>query len=209
MPYKMATSGSRLSFAPDHFVGRTTSTRFIEKIRFIGCYGILELFCGSCIACVRAQILQFKMPRRYKTVNTRNHWTTGQLDKAKEAVENGELNTSKAAEMYGIPYSTLRDRLKGKSIKQFGGRPSVLSFEEEKEISTSCQVLQKFGFPLNVDTAGIIVRDYLNDCKRENPFKNSLPGYDWWEGFLRRWPKLVQCKPQHLSSTEPLVHAMR
>ena len=122
------------------------------------------------------------------------------MEKAKQSVESGQLNTHKAGEMYGIPYSTLRDHLKGNSKKRYGGPPTVLSFEEEKEISTSCQVLQQFGFPLNIDTVGIIVRDYLKDCKRANPFKNSLPGYagDWWEGFLRRWPNLVQRKPQHL-----------
>ena len=160
--------------------------------------GYQNKFAAIASAYMRALVLLFKMPRRYRTVNNRNHWTTGQLDKAKEAVENGEVNTNKAAKIYGIPYSTLRDHLKGNNKKRFGGRPTLLSFEEEKEISTSCQVLQQFGFPLNVDTVGIIVRDYLKECKRANPFKNSLPGYDWWEGFLRRWPKLVQRKPQHL-----------
>ena len=71
------------------------------------------------------------MPWRYKTVTNRNHCTTGQLDKAKEAIENGESNTSKTAMMYGIPYSTLTDHLKGNSKKRFGGCPTILSFEEE------------------------------------------------------------------------------
>ena len=119
-------------------------------------------------------------------IYNRNHWATGQLDKPKEAIENGELNTSKAAKMYGIPYSTLRGHLKGNSKKLFGGRPTILSFEKEKEISTSCQVLQQFGFPLNVHTVGIIVHDYQKDCNGANPFKNSLSGYNWWKGFLRR-----------------------
>ena len=108
------------------------------------------------------------MLQRYKKVNNRNHCTTGQLDEAKEAIENGESNTSKAAKMYGIPYSTLRDHLKGNSKKWFGGCPTILSFEEEKKIYTSCQVLQQFGFPLNVHTVGIIVRDNQKDCNRAN-----------------------------------------
>ena len=70
--------------------------------------------------------------------------------------------------------------------------------KEKKEISTSGQVLQQFGFPLNVHTVGIIVRDYQKDCNRANPFKNSLPGYNWWDSFLRHWLKLGQRKPQHL-----------
>ncbi len=40
----------------------------------------------------------FKMPQSYKKAGTRNHWTTDQLHKAKEAAKSGQLNTNKAAE---------------------------------------------------------------------------------------------------------------
>ena len=39
---------------------------------------------------------------------------------------------------------------------------------------------------------------YLKDKGRRNPFANDRPGNDWWLGFMRRWPKLVERKPQHL-----------
>ena len=87
---------------------------------------IINYFAAIASAYMHVQVLLFKISQRYKTVNNRNYCTTGRLDKAKEAVENGELNTSKAAKMYGIPYSTLRDRLKGNSKKQFGGHPTIL-----------------------------------------------------------------------------------
>lgn len=103
----------------------------------------------------------FEMPQRYKKTGIRNQWTADQLDKAKEAVKSGGLNINGTAKMYGIPYSTLRDNLKGNSKKWYGGCPTVLHFDEEKEIYLSCQVLQQFGFHLNIDTAGIIVRAWL------------------------------------------------
>ena len=79
-----------------------------------------------------------------------------------------------------------------------------MTMDEEREIYRSCQVLQQFGFPLNVDTVGIIVQEDLNDIKRLNPFANSIPGQNWWEGFLRRWPELVKRKPQHLPKCRAL-----
>ena len=144
------------------------------------------------------------MPREYKKAGIKNQWSQEQLDKAMAAVRRKELNTNQAAKCYRIPYSTLSDHLKDKSKKRYGGSPTVMTMDEEREIYHSCQVLQQFGFPLNVDTVGIIIRDYLNDIKRLNPFANSIPGWNWWEGFLQRWPELVKCKPQHLPKCRAL-----
>ena len=60
----------------------------------------------------------------------------------------------------------------------------ILTCTEEKEITTFCQVLQEFGYPLTKGIVGIVVRDYITACRRENPFRDSTPGYDWWCGFL-------------------------
>ena len=43
-----------------------------------------------------------------------------------------------------------------------------------------------------------VVMDFLQKVSRPHPFKEK-PGYDWWAGFLKRWPQLVERKPQHLS----------
>ena len=138
------------------------------------------------------------MPRTYKRAGSRNKWTDEQLESAMKAVRKDKMKPHKAATMFGIPSSTLYDHLKGKSRKRFGGHPTVLSHVEEKEIARICEVLQQFGFPLTTDIVGIIIRDFLNDSERPNPFKDSVPGYDWWRGFLRRWPNLAQRKPEHL-----------
>ena len=144
------------------------------------------------------------MPRKYNKSGVKNHWDTEKLEKALVAVRGGELNINQAHKHYGIPYTTISDHLKEKSKKHYGGPPTVLTNDEEKEIYRSCQILQQFGFPLNTDTVGIIVKNYLNGMKRSNPFKQSTPGRDWWEGFLRRWPDLVKCKPQHLPKQRAL-----
>ena len=66
-----------------------------------------------------------------------------------------------------IPSSTLYDHLKGKSRRRYGGYPTILTCTEEKEIATSCQILQEFGYPLTKDVVGIIVWDYIMQQKRE------------------------------------------
>ena len=40
--------------------------------------------------------------------------------------------------------------------------------------------------------------EYLNCVSRSHPFKIK-PGYDWWMGFLKRWPQLVERKARSLS----------
>ena len=54
------------------------------------------------------------------------------------------------------------------------------------------------GFGLTRKIVGEIIMDYLKTINRPHPFK-VCPGYDWWKGFMRRWPTLTERKPQHLS----------
>ena len=46
---------------------------------------------------------------------------------------------------------------------------------------------------------GEVISSFLHDQKRSSPFKDGVPGKDWWRGFLKRWPSLSERKPQHLS----------
>ena len=40
--------------------------------------------------------------------------------------------------------------------------------------------------------------EFLQRVSRPHPFKVK-PGYDWWKGFLKRWPQLTERKAQSLS----------
>ena len=138
------------------------------------------------------------MPRRHQRSGCRNQWSDEQLQAALEAVRSGKMKVHAAALKFCIPSSTLYDHLKGKSRRRYGGHPTILTCTEEKEIATSCQILQEFGYPLTKDIVGIIVRDYITACGRI-PSQIPLLGiYNWWCGFLSRWPKLTQRKPEHL-----------
>ncbi len=138
------------------------------------------------------------MPKTYIRKGIKNQWTDVQMTAAKKAVQSGELSIGRAAVKFGIPKSTLGDHVKGTSSKRYGGPRTILSAAEEKEIVTDCMVLQELGFPLTRDLVSITVRDFLKDQERDNPFKDGIPGYDWWNRFLRRHPTLSERTPEHL-----------
>ena len=46
-----------------------------------------------------------------------------------------------------------------------------------------------------------IIQDFIREKELENPFKEDRPGRDWLDGFLRRHPKVVPRKTEHLSNS--------
>ena len=116
---------------------------------------------------------------------------------AKKAVESSKLSLRTAEERFDVPKSTIHDHLTGRCTKIGAGKPTVLTEEEEKSIVRSCQELAQSGFGLDRIMVGRVVRDYLAAQKRENPFKEGVPGKKWWQGFLKRWPSLSERRPQH------------
>lgn len=124
--------------------------------------------------------------------------TTSRLEsvaRAKKAIASEGLSLRKAAERYGLPKSTLYDQVCGR--KCGAGRPTVLTYEEEKSVARSCQELARLGFGLDRFLVGKVIRNYLINQGRETPFKDGVPGQKWWTGFLRRWPSMSERKPQH------------
>ena len=76
----------------------------------------------------------------------------------------------------------------------------MLTVTEEREIVTTCQVLQELGFGLTREIVSEVISDFLRGSARPSLFTGGLPGPDWWVGFMQRWPTLSERKPQHLSS---------
>ncbi len=66
-----------------------------------------------------------------------------------------------------------------------------MSYEEEKEIAYTCEILQVMAFPLNRETVTMVVQNYISSTERSNPFSNGIPGDAWWRGFIHRWPSLT------------------
>ena len=52
-----------------------------------------------------------------------------------------QMSLNKASKVYGIPVVTLHRHIHGGASKVGAGRPTILTYEEEKEIVYTCQVI--------------------------------------------------------------------
>ena len=112
-----------------------------------------------------------------------------------KAVNNKKMKVPMAARKYNVPVSPLYDHTRGKVAKIGPGAPTVLREMEEKEIVISLQVLQEMGFGLTKELVRIAIQDYQS--YRPNPFRDGLPGSDWWQLFLKRWKSQLSVRKPH------------
>ena len=50
--------------------------------------------------------------------------------------------------------------------------------------------------------------EFLQNVSRLHFFKEK-PGYDWWTGVLKMWPKLAERKLQHLQLRKCFIEAIK
>ena len=130
------------------------------------------------------------MVRHYKPKGTKNKWTQEQSEGALRDLHAGLGTANSIAKKYGR--TTLSDHEKGTSTKRYGGRPTVLTRGEIALTCTSTTWVwadSSYGWPCHKRLSTV----------RENPFRNSVLGYDCWQGFMKRWPVISERKPEHLS----------
>ena len=139
------------------------------------------------------------MVRNYKKKGDKGKWNEEDMIAAIEAVKVEKITVYEASKRFKIPRETLRSRVIGKVIlKARTGRPTTLTENEEAEIVETCQIFAEWGFGLRKEDVKGVVADFCRKLKRTNPFKQGVPGDDWWGGFMRRHPALVRRKPQAL-----------
>ena len=78
------------------------------------------------------------------------------------------------------------------------GRPPVLTATQEAEIVETCQIFSEWGFGLTKSDIVNVIGDYFRHTKHPNPFRDGVPGDDWWRLFIKRHPEVFKRKPQTL-----------
>ncbi|XP_074033108.1 uncharacterized protein [Leptinotarsa decemlineata] len=135
------------------------------------------------------------MPSKYKRVlGSRNYanYTQETLATAVEAVRSGNVSQRKASQEFGIPVSTIKNKLKNRHRNAYGGQP-VFTKVEEEALTTHICTLSAYGFPLDKTDLRNVVKNYLDrEGRTEEKFANNLPGKDWVKTFLNRNPILTQ-----------------
>lgn len=60
------------------------------------------------------------------------------------------------------------------------GRSTVIPEEIEKQIAKNLHEMEKYGFGLSRTEIMELVGDYVTKNMIKNPFKNGIPGEDWF-----------------------------
>ena len=130
-------------------------------------------------------------------------WNNEAMLGAMKAVSEG-TGVNRAALEFGVPKSTLKDRVAGKV--QHGsksGKTPYLTHDEEKELVDFLISSSKIGYPKRRDDVIGIVRRTL---EKKNGGLEDFTGKGWWARFMERWPMLSLRKGDSLA--QPRANAV-
>ncbi|XP_071645164.1 uncharacterized protein [Temnothorax longispinosus] len=132
------------------------------------------------------------------------------VGKALKAIRDG-MPIATASKTYKVPRTTLRNKLSGRAPETSGrvGREAVLGHNIEERLAQWLLETSRMGFPINKDSLLYSVKKLLEKEEHPNPFKDNLPGRKWFEGFLRRHPRVTQKKAEHLCKARAVLTERR
>ena len=110
------------------------------------------------------------------------------------------MSVRKASGHFGIPRSTLCDRLTGKIADDAApGKPPVIPREAEAKIAESVFEAADKGFGMSRLTVMKKAGDVCKKVGIRTPFRHGIPGKDWWQGFKKRNNQVALRKPEKLT----------
>lgn len=145
------------------------------------------------------------MPTFYKRKNNngRRQWNADSLQGAMDAVRNGIMGVNKAAREFGIPKSTLKDRIKASNAKVTTrlGPSSCLGDDAENKLVIHIKKLQAHGFAPDRESVRKWAFELAEKLKIQHKFNKETrtAGYDWLNLFLRRHPDIAIRKAEGVS----------
>ena len=120
---------------------------------------------------------------------------------AVEAVRAG-ASIREAASKYGVPRSTLGDRVSGRiDLNARPGRDPVFPKEVEDSMVGKAMSRADQGFGLSKRTMIARAGTLCKTMGLKNSFTNGKPGKAWWAGLKARHPELTLRRPEKLSTT--------
>ena len=137
---------------------------------------------------------------------TYKHWSDEAMRSAYTAVMDNELSPKEAADRYGIPYSTLRDRVSGRvRFGSHSGPKRYLDDDEEAELVTFLSGAASIGYARSKKEVITMVEAVLSSKGKANSVSSG-----WWESFIKRHLQLCIRKAEkvtyaRLKATDPIV----
>ena len=123
---------------------------------------------------------------------------------ALKSVKDGTMGCNRAATEFGVPKTSLKDRVSGRVIHGYkSGKAPYLSHAEEQELYDWLVLCASIGNPKSRDDVFGIVHKILH--KKERYPVEDIKWKGWWLHFMQRWPKLTLRKGDAL--TQPRATA--
>lgn len=128
----------------------------------------------------------------------RCNYEMSNLLSAIDLVKYGESITA-SSRGYSVPESTITAHIRGKYSMKKPEPCTILSEIEEEDLEKWIFHCAKQGFPVTKELLVDSLQLLLVYVKRENPFKNGIPGRHWYEGFLRIYPNVSKRLTENVS----------
>lgn len=120
------------------------------------------------------------------------------LLRAFEATRTG-VSVYRAARMYSVPESTLRDRTRGiVSLDGTRGPDTLLSHSEEQQLVDHISYMASIGYGYTKSNIQFMAAEFARSLGKKLNGDKAL-SHNWFYGFLKRWPDLKVVKPQKLN----------
>ena len=126
-------------------------------------------------------------------------YDVSKLAEAYKYISRTHIPVRKAAKMFGVPLTTLRDRIDGRvkvDIQKLGKSPKM-SHDEEKNFALHFVQMAELGYGYTRTEVINMATEYMHSVGRLADDKRL--SQNWYIGFSRRWPELKRVKPSALA----------
>ncbi|XP_064633674.1 uncharacterized protein LOC135491633 [Lineus longissimus] len=122
------------------------------------------------------------------------------LEKAYDFVISGAAGPWKASQLFGVPETTLRDRVAGRirPDTKRSGPPTILAPDVERTMVEHIEDMARRGYGYTRQDIVHLGNDLLLSLVKTTPTQKPL-SFKWYSGFMSRWPSLQLQTPRSLS----------
>ncbi|KAL4237347.1 hypothetical protein ACF0H5_002065 [Mactra antiquata] len=120
------------------------------------------------------------------------------LQKAIDATRGG-MSAYRASKLFSVPASTIRDKVKGRTVTKFNatvGHNTIFTKQEEKKLHDHIIYMADIGCGYSKKSIQCMAKDFAASLGKTLKNEQSSLSDNWFYGFTNRWPDLKTVKPQ-------------
>ncbi|KAJ8317134.1 hypothetical protein KUTeg_005038 [Tegillarca granosa] len=138
-------------------------------------------------------------PMIFRVLQGYRNYDPSKLDSAYKAVKEDKISVHGAAKRFGVPVTTLRDRVDGRIHIDCCtiGAPPLFTLDQEAAIFNHIKIMSEIGYGYTRSEVVDIASDYAIDLGLKE--RGNDLSLKWYYGFMKRWPELSCNMPSGLS----------